>query len=597
MRTSTLLTPLFLFSALATSVPAQYLVRDINPGAASSSPAFFKKAGNTVFFRADDGVNGNELWKTDGTAAGTVMVADIRPGPSGSDPVQPQMLAFGDALYFNADDGTNGIELWKSDGTAGGTVMVADVSPGPVGSNPQWLTVVGNTLFFVAYTPATDYELWKSDGTTAGTVLVSDIVPGAVGSGAQNLVAVGNTLFFMANDGSTGYELWKSDGTAGGTVLVSDINPGSTGSYPSSMTAFGNTLYFAANDGVNGNELWQSDGTPAGTFLFVDIRVGASSSDPENLRAAGGLLFFGANNGINGNELWKSDGTPAGTVMAADIRPGFQGSDPHSLTWVAPALFLTAHNGTFGGNGRELWVSLPPYDSTTTSLVFDIYAGSASGLQAGQNRLFAPADNLRVLMAAENGASGFELWKSDGTAAGTVMLADIAAGVGDSSPAGFTRSGDLVFFQANDAVNGLELWAVPLGAFGGALAEPFGSGCPGTGNLVPEISGVGLPVIGNGSFGVRVSQALPFAPVALIIDAAQGQFPLGGGCTFYLGQPLVIVPFGTDGTGQATLPAGIPNIAALVGGNIFCQWVVLDPAGAYQGLASFTGGLRIVIGD
>jgi len=147
------------------------------------------------------------------------LVKDIYPGSFG--PYPSNLTDRGNTLFFTAYDSVNGEELWRSDGTAAGTVAVADINPGDYGSYPSNLTVVGNTLFFQAYDSVNGIELWKSDGTAAGTVLVKDILPGSSGSFPRNLTAVGNTLFFTANDNVNGTELWKSDGTAAGTVLGS----------------------------------------------------------------------------------------------------------------------------------------------------------------------------------------------------------------------------------------------------------------------------------------------------------------------------------------------------------------------------------------
>ena len=240
-------------------------------------------------------------------------------------------------VFFMADDGIHGQELWKSDGTSNGTVMVADLTPGPDYSYLYEFTAVGNTLFFLFDDGVHGVELWSSDGTAAGTAMVADIAPGeedSIDPYYASLTDVNGTLFFLANDVVHGQELWKSDGTAAGTVMVVDLTPGeySPGygkdSYLYDLTAVGGTLYFVFDDGVNGSELWKSDGTALGTSMVLDINLdgdGVYASDYEYSNGpinVAGTLFFIANDGVNGQELWKTDGTAAGTVMVADLTPG-----------------------------------------------------------------------------------------------------------------------------------------------------------------------------------------------------------------------------------------------------------------------------------
>ncbi len=110
-----------------------------------------------------------------------------------------------------ADEGVNGTELWKSDGTSPGTTLVSDINPGSATSDPKELTNVDGTLFLVANDGAAGHELWQSDGTGPGTSLVSDINPGSATSNPLNLTAIAGTLFLAANDGVHGAELWKAE--------------------------------------------------------------------------------------------------------------------------------------------------------------------------------------------------------------------------------------------------------------------------------------------------------------------------------------------------------------------------------------------------
>jgi ELWxxDGT repeat protein len=322
------------------------------------------------------------LWKSDGTDAGTTLVKVIEndeiadqypPGPANP------MLDVNGTLFF-----ATALRLWKSDGTEAGTVPVS-----PAVFAPRSLTNVNGTVFFVASDIGTARELWKSDGTAQGTLLVKDINPG-LGSGVSSLepmVVIGGQLFFVADDGANGPELWKSDGTAAGTVLVRDIAPPG-GSIPGELTNVNGTLFFLAGDSASGFELWKSDGTSAGTTLVKDIKPGPGHAfvryyvERHRLARAGGTLFLAADDGVHGYELWKSDGTAAGTVMVKDIDPTISNGVPGSSLFfgssfadVAGTLFFAASDAV---HGAELWRS----DGTTsgTLLVRDVNPDGSLGV-------------------------------------------------------------------------------------------------------------------------------------------------------------------------------------------------------------------------
>ena len=291
------------------------MVRDITPGTASTTFATtgsypnFAAVGSVLFFVADNGTSGQELWKSDGTEAGTVMVKDINPGTASALPFSSwgstfapvkNLINHNGVLFFPADDGSNGVELWKSDGTADGTVMVRDITPGSGSSRPDDFAVSNGMLFFVA-----NNGLWKSDGTDVGTTSLRSVSP-------SWLTDVGGTLFFQGDDGSSGAELWKSDGTVAGTVMVKDINPGSAASSPGKAAGINGRAYFSADDGVNGGELWVSDGTESGTLLLADINPGSSGSSIDEPVGIGGSVFFIASNPASGAEVMSLEPPPPG---------------------------------------------------------------------------------------------------------------------------------------------------------------------------------------------------------------------------------------------------------------------------------------------
>jgi ELWxxDGT repeat protein len=447
---------------------APQVLADINLGIVPSPMVLI---GSTAYFVANDGTHGNELWKTDGTAAGTVVVEDVSGAPF-------DLTNVNGTLFFGAG-APSAEELWKSDGTAAGTVMIAELGPGSSNAYLSHFTNVNGTLFFSARDSIT-LELWKSDGTVDGTVMVKELDSGntsseltnvngtlffaangelwksdGTGAGTVSLTGAGSdplyltnvkgTLYFSAYDSTHGSELWKSDGTAAGTTMVKDINPdGDYGSYPANLTNVNGELYFSADDFTHGRELWKSDGTAAGTMLVADIARG--SSNPSDLTNVGGELFFSADDGTHGAELWKSDGTITGTTMVKDINPGT------TTTWY--------YTGTYGTYTRNI----------TTTASYPSYITNVNGT---------------LYFGANDGTQGEELWKSDGTAGGTTLVQDINPGSSwqtgystgpyggtetwraylpnSSNPGGLTNLNGTLLFQANDGTHGPELWEVPAG--------------------------------------------------------------------------------------------------------------------------------------
>ncbi len=432
----------------------------------SSLPRDLTDVEGTLFFTAQDATHGRELWKTDGTAEGTALVKDF----GQYNYQQPRkMTRVGNALFFFNE--VSGLTLWKSDGTEAGTVLLRDLGRLAYTYQPR-TAAVGSTFFFTAPAPGLGIELWKSDGTAEGTVLVKDLRPGSNTTGPEKLTAVGDLLFFIANDGTHGDELWKSDGTAEGTVLVKDLRPGAASSMDAlslrQLYAVGNTLFFTANNGVHGEELWKTDGTAEGTVLVEDLRPGAQTSAPADLTQVEGVLYFTADDGLHGRELWKSDGTPEGTVLVKDLLAGTRSTFP-DVVWYAPrssllygtdkGLYFAANDGV---HGLEPWKS----DGTAsgTALLRDVLPGPAdSGVERAGFVSVGP--HGAVAFAASNGVNGLELWMTDGTPAGTRLVADVAEGAMSASPLFLTVSGPRLFFVADEGVHGRELWSVKQAAF------------------------------------------------------------------------------------------------------------------------------------
>jgi ELWxxDGT repeat protein len=471
-----------------------HILRDIHPGSAASMPApvqppsiaqsaFIDVNGVALFF-ADDGIHGTDLWKSNGTSAGTVLVKDINQG-SGSSRAANEFydaVNVGGTLFFTANNGVSGPELWRSNGTNAGTVLIKDINPGPTGSMPEDLLNVNGTLFFRANNGASGTELWRSNGTAAGTRMIKDINAGSNGSDSSFitnvLINVNGTVFFRASNGTSGQELWRSDGTAAGTVLVKDMRPGSQGSYPFDFVNANGTLFFDADGAVGGAELWRSDGTAAGTVLVKDINP-TGASQPMLLTNVNGTVFFEANDGVHGWELWKSNGSAAGTMIVEDINPGSNPSSPTDLVNFNGTLFFQANNGV---HGAELWRS----DGTAagTRMVKDINPGSKNSIPGYLTNV-----NGVLFFNAANAVVGPELWRSNGTAAGTALVSDIWPGVTGSYLFGLSNVQGTLFFAADNGVSGLEPWAL----------APTASSSTATQVSLPEMSQPGaLPAMAVG---------------------------------------------------------------------------------------------------
>ncbi|MBD5225115.1 MAG: hypothetical protein HDS68_03990 [Bacteroidales bacterium] len=266
--------------------------------------------GYKAYFCADDGTHGEELWVSDGTPEGTKLVKDINPGLATSN--INWITRFNDRVVFAADDGENGKEVWISDGTEAGTHMVADVhmlaDSDPVGFcqlNENQFIFFAKDMDSETMTDAGEKWLYVSDGTEDGTHLVAEVdgmwlgrEPGDNRFGT--VVRVGRKVFFIGDTADKsqvtyGDELWVTDGTTEGTHMVKDINlevnsnesatPGSTNGAAIAhfCNYYNEKLFFKAWSWESGNEPWATDGTEEGTYEIFNTNPTVS----DNLDANG----------------------------------------------------------------------------------------------------------------------------------------------------------------------------------------------------------------------------------------------------------------------------------------------------------------------
>lgn len=467
------------------------LVADLDPGAEGSLPADLVAFGDGVLFSADDGATGREPWRAD-AATGAVRVADLHPGPLGSE--AKSIVVAGDRAYFAAAaSDTSGAQLWATDGTEAGTFLVSGVKGryGPLIELDLPLTAaIGDTLYFVTdMSDGRGLALWRTDGSEDGTRLVADLKSYPCSAEFRAMVAMGDRLLLVARSPESDDELWISDGTESGTSMVKDIFPGQAGSRPGSLAVAGGVLFFAAYDGLHGRELWRSDGSEEGTVLVRDVLDGATFHGVwpyGKLVAAGDDVLFAATDFT----VWKSDGTAVGTsplgppaglalTHVFDAGGGVAAAEGFELAGARRA-GLWRYDGTVLDQAVDLGADEPRLDEVVAwqgDLLFtsiDLASGggalwrSVPGTRTPQLlRSFSAwwptlptRVRDRVYFSAGDWATGSELWTTDGTVAGTVLVKDVGPG-GRSGVynGGFIGNlGRRVLFVANDGVHGAELW-------------------------------------------------------------------------------------------------------------------------------------------
>jgi ELWxxDGT repeat protein len=479
-------------------------------GSMGAASVFFD---NRTFFVATTAESGTELWVTDGSAVNTRLFADLCPGRCSGSP-QSFHIEAGD-LYFTADDGMRGLELWRLSPGGGAPTFLIDINPGPSSSLPARFerisfrangTLVTRT-FFAATRAGEGRELWRLNaGTTPTVALERDIVPGpssseprgmevlntlqvgltvATSPGMREVVALdyasatapptGVTVFTAfgtnaqrrANDelrtlGSNTYlvvrdintlddELWVFQGTNASAIKLRTADV--IGSITFNVALF--RTFFTARSG-SARQLMVSDGSLAGT-----VTLGAASLDADNLASLGNRVLFTGVTAAAGRELFITDGTAANTVLLKELVSGSAG--------ISGALHVIAASGAryLLAFADQLWIS----DGTSAGTI-EISGSAISG--DGAIVTLTPTTGVESLIGFAAGAAfGGEPFYSRGTAATTVALGNLRGDVGDSLPRPFGVYGQRVVFSAFVPGQSVSVKSLPVS--GGGPLEALGS--------------------------------------------------------------------------------------------------------------------------
>lgn len=377
------------------------------------------------------------------------LVKDLNRGPGSFSAEIEWVMPVERGVVFQMKSMAQGSELWTSDGTPQGTRLLADILPGKLGSYPGQPVRAGNRVGFRTLFPANEEQLWLSDGTEAGTRMIFDTAAEG-GSGQIGLLTgTGHGLFYyVAREvPKRSGEVWFSDGTQDGTQLL-DRNEDSIGR----ITEFhSNRAYacFLADD----EELWRSDGRAAGTVLLLNVRT-VTGGVPLELRVAERRIYFTVQQAGGQIELWGC---------------GMEGEGAERLG----SGFWT-HVGEIETIGDEVaWIAWNP-DSTRTLWYSDGTAGGTGalelsrrdglryfpqgGLTPWQGAMYFTAYHEELPLSNPNAGTGVELWRTDGTAAGTRLVKDVRPGPASSNPVHLMGAGAHLYFQVEGADGISELW-------------------------------------------------------------------------------------------------------------------------------------------
>jgi uncharacterized repeat protein (TIGR01451 family) len=438
------------------------LVRNLDFGPGSSSPCDFVSVGGQQLFSASDS-SGRELWRTNGTYLTTQRVKDIfNSGVNSSNPSGFFVFTspiLGEIALFTARDSTSGYELWRSDGTTAGTQRVADLNPGsgPSGPTDYVFVPTQDKVYFRAFN-GTESRLYQTDGVNT-SLLTTLHMHGAQGS----IATLGGNLFVSALEPvSQVGELIRIDLPAATWQVVADINAGG-GSYPSNLTTVGSSIYMAAYTNAAGREPYVTDGSIGNLVSLGDLQPGPQNGGPMYFTPFAGWVYFTSSAG-----LVRTQGTLATTSV---VLAGFDVSGP--LIDTGGLLYAPAF---VNGIGYEPYVT----DGTTVTLVEDINPGAGSSVP----QIWQAANiDGRLVFSADDGVHGIEPWESsDGTPAGTDILADLEPGATSSNAACFRDFGSYGLMGATQSPFGHEPFALVSTAYDfGDAPDTYGTALAGDG--------------------------------------------------------------------------------------------------------------------
>ena len=451
----------------------------------TNSPAFIYTSNSYLLYSYYDIQNGYELWKTNGITQNILKNITTYNKPSlGSD----KKVRVGNVWYFNGAD-YHGAELWKSDGTSEGTVLVKDLNSGIFSAIIQEIVAVGSTVYFTAiFSNEDNTRLFKTDGTENGTVEINVydsnvylypnyLTPSinklyfkgynigiqtpwiSLGSASStkpllvnyeysqafsNLVSVEDKLFFTSSG------LWISDGTQENTYKVFGNETVNVPLNPIRLIEFKNKVYFFSQyrdiNFVMKYALFESNGTKIGTKIVKEFGQDLISTYLLFLEKTSDKLYFRPTLSYQQNfDLWTSDGTTEGTTFLKTLNA--QGNVNLKFSSIGNQFYMFI-NQQYVAIDNILWTSNGTIDGTKQILQKQ-NSSIVSSIASFKCKLYFSLFDTNY---------GQELWESDGTNTGTHLTEEIIEGIKSSNINNLMSFENKLVFWGKNTTSGIKMW-------------------------------------------------------------------------------------------------------------------------------------------
>ncbi|MCX6197778.1 MAG: T9SS type A sorting domain-containing protein [Bacteroidetes bacterium] len=400
---------------------------------------------NKLYFGAQSSPDNTELWMSDGTTGGTLLVKEIN--ATGSADIGNIAVAGGKLFFMATENGTD-YDLWMSDGSDNGTTKIAELNQSWNGAlSPQNISVMGSRLLF-----CTQDQLIITDGTTAGTDSLHAITTYAQGFGYCEL---NNKAYFILPNGNGTQELWRTDGTVAGTEMVIDLTASSSNIISiDAMLSFNHKLFLVASASGHGPDLFAFNGNATDTLERNIIATGGSSY-PTNVRFYNNAIYFIASTMTSANVFRIAEGSST----AVELLPGA------TYSWLSNLGFANNKAYFFADGQKEIQI-LDLNTLARTTLVLD---GLFAPNFLGTDQPGTIGANGKIFFQAVDSASNKQVFvESDGTLQGTQVV--MPAGANTEHPFNFISGcgtldvfdfkiwGNKVIVPANFTDAGRELW-------------------------------------------------------------------------------------------------------------------------------------------